>query len=188
MTGALVCWFTGLSGAGKSTVAEGLMARLRAEGLRVLALDGDAVRTRLHRHLGFTESDIKENNRLIAELCVENGDAYDVILVPIISPYAISRRDARARIGGGFCEVYCKADLSVVSARDVKGLYGKAARGEIGNLIGYSPETVYEPPPAPDVVLDTTEQSPEQAIDGLYRFVRSKMAGQSPGRRREAPP
>ena len=181
MTRALVCWFTGLSGAGKSTVAEGVVARLEGEGLRVLNLDGDAVRTRLHRHLGFTEPEIKENNRLIAELCVKNRDTFDVILVPIISPYESSRRDARTRIGDGFCEVYCKADLSVVSARDAKGLYKKAERGEINNLIGYSPETVYEPPSAPDVVLDTSDQSPEQAINGLYWFVRSKLAGESPG-------
>ena len=95
MARALICWFTGLSGAGKSTVSLGVVAQLEAVGLNVHTLDGDAVRAWRHRHLGFTESEIKENNRLIVELGVEKRDVHDVILVPIISPFAESRRQAR---------------------------------------------------------------------------------------------
>ena len=93
---AAVFWFTGLSGAGKTTIAEGVMRRLTEDGLRVLVLDGDDVRARLHRDLGFTEADIKENNALLVELCHTHRADHDAILVPIISPYACSRHAARA--------------------------------------------------------------------------------------------
>lgn len=175
MTRALVIWFTGLSGAGKSTVADGVNALLSEQGYRVLIFDGDTVRTRMHRHLGFTEAEIKENNRLIAELCVENRSGYDVILVPIISPYAVSRRDARERIGTGFYEIYLDADLATVVERDIKGLYAKARNGTLSNVIGISPETPYQAPQAADLIVHTGREEAGASVRELYDFVRDKL-------------
>ena len=168
----IVIWFTGLSGAGKSTVAEGVHELLTRDGLTVLILDGDDVRRCFHSHLGFSEAEVKENNRLIAKLCSEKRGAYDVIMVPIISPYVKSRRAARARLSPGFYEVFCNADLETVRSRDVKGLYAKADRGEMEGLIGFSPDSVYEPPLSYNLSLDTAYQQPQEAIDALHRFVR----------------
>src|SRR5438874_2199244 len=126
MSQALVAWFTGLSGSGKSTIAHLVTEQLRASGRRVLVLDGDAVRDREHRHLVFTPADIRENNRLIAELCRRSLGDTDVILVPVISPFRDARAAARAQLGAVFHEVYIKASLEAVSSRDPKGLYRRA--------------------------------------------------------------
>ena len=99
---AIVLWMTGMSGSGKSTIAGILTESLRSNGMKPLALDGDHVRERLHTHLSFTEEDILENNRLVAELCAESLFDYDAILVPIISPYAQGRRRAREIVGDSF--------------------------------------------------------------------------------------
>jgi adenylyl-sulfate kinase len=171
MKKGLVFWFTGLSGSGKSTVAEGVCRRLEALGVKTLILDGDDVRTRLHHHLGFSEKDIKENNDLIADLCLANQNQHDVILVPIISPFANSRSKAREAMQCGFYEIYFDADLDSVMKRDVKGLYAKAMRGEIDNLIGFSPTVVYEPPDNPDYVAKTTNVKVSETVDGLLRFI-----------------
>jgi len=172
---ALVCWFTGLSGAGKSSVAEETRRRLVANGLAVLILDGDWVREKMHRHLGFSRSEIAENNRLIAEYCAKNRDRHDVILVPIISPYESSRQNARNLLMPNFHVIYCAADLGVVAKRDTKGLYEKAARGDIDNLIGFSPKSPYEPPPAPDLRLDTGSASLKSAVDSLVGYIHAHM-------------
>jgi len=176
MRRALVFWFTGLSGSGKTSVAAAVRDRLCADGARVLILDGDDVRARIHRHLGFSEADIRENNRLIAGLCDESRAEYDVILVPIISPYAESRAAARAALAPGFYEIYCTAGLDIVSRRDAKGLYAKARRGEIQNMIGFSPGARYDPPANPDLRIDTAGGEPALAIARLLTFVRARLA------------
>lgn len=176
---AQVYWFTGLSGAGKSTIAEGVCRHLEEDGIRVLVLDGDDIRKRLHRHLGFSEAEIKENNALVAGLCRDSRRDHGVILVPIISPYAVSRRDAGAMLDSGFFEVYCKADLQVVLKRDIKGLYAKARNGEIDNMIGLSPEAPYEAPENPDLTLETDSEKPEASISRLYDFVRENLSAPS---------
>lgn len=173
MRRAHVCWFTGLSGSGKSTIADGVRQRLEAQGLAVRVLDGDVVRTQLHPHLGFSAEDIQENNRRIALRCVEFRETADVILVPIISPYAASRAEARALLAPGFSEVYCDADLACVARRDVKGLYARAARGEIANMIGYTSESPYEPPDSPDCVLRTGTDTIFRSVETLEAFMRS---------------
>lgn len=175
MTRAAVFWFTGLSGAGKTTIAEGARRRLEEDGYTVLTLDGDAVRNGRHRRLGFGEADVKENNRLIAALCAERRDAGDAILVPIISPYESSRAEARARLGDGFYEIFARAGIATVARRDVKGLYARARRNEITDLIGFSPGTTYEPPQAPDLVLDTASETADRSIERFCAFVRSKL-------------
>lgn len=173
---AHVFWFTGLSGSGKSTLAEAARAALAAEGRRILVLDGDEVRNRMHNDLGFGEADIKENNRRIAQICIEESPQYDVLLVPIISPYLESRRDARRILGGRFHEVYCNADIAAVVARDVKGLYASADRGEITNMIGFSSGSPYQAPCAPDLELDTVNQDVDQCARELVAFVRSCLS------------
>lgn len=152
----LIFWFTGLSGAGKSTLAEAARhVLIHDHGLDVGLLDGDEVRRQRHAHLGFTERDIKENNARIADLCGMLRRDHDLVMVPIISPYAESRQTARAALSPGFFEIYIKADIETLERRDTKGLYAKARDGVIDNLIGYSSATPYEPPESPDLVLDT---------------------------------
>jgi len=172
---ALVCWFTGLSGAGKSSVAEGVLRQLADKRVQALILDGDVVREKMHCDLDFSPSGIVENNRRIAEYCAAIRDQYDVILVPIISPYRASRQHAREILKPRFFEIHCAANLGTVSQRDVKGLYEKARKGEMTNLIGYSPESPYEPPLSPDLTLDTGSESPEQSIRKLACFIEDNL-------------
>ena len=172
---APIFWFTGLSGAGKTTIAEGVKKHLEEDGLRVLILDGDDVRNRLHRHLGFSESDIRENNALIAQLCANLRGRHDVILVPIISPYAESRKAAKEELSPGFFEVFCRAGLDIVAERDVKGLYAKAQQNEMDNLIGYSPGYPYEEPENPDVILDSGAASSEETIEAFYKLIKKQV-------------
>jgi adenylylsulfate kinase len=121
--------------------------------------------------LGFSEEDIKKNNALIAAHCQTERNRYDVILVPIISPYAQSRRNARKRLGRGFYEVYVSADLECVSERDTKGLYRKAQANQIKNLIGFSKESPYEVPAAPDLAIPTHKQSVRESAEVLEKFI-----------------
>ena len=175
MKRALIFWFTGLSGSGKTTIAQKVKALLEKEGRSVLILDGDTVREKLHKNLGFNEDDIKENNHLISEMCHENQDLFDVILVPIISPYIESREKARELLGRKFYEVYVSAKLDTVIARDTKGLYKKALSGLMDNLIGFSKTTVYEAPRNADIIIDSNVESVEQSVKQLYNFVRGKL-------------
>lgn len=162
-----VAWFTGLSGAGKSTIAGLVEQRLTARGLRVAVLDGDVVRARYATPLGFSPDDIRENNRRIAELCLEALPTTDVILVPVISPFRDARDAARARIGDAFVEVYVAASPAQVQARDPKGLYADAAAGRRAPLIGFRADLPYEAPLRPEVVLDTERASAEALADQL---------------------
>ena len=175
MSIAPVFWFTGLSGAGKTTIAESAGRRLEQDGLRVEIVDGDAVRRSRHSDLGFTQDDIRENNARIVHLCSELRQGCDVILVPIISPYSESRVHARESLEPGFFEIHVDADLATVEARDVKGLYAKARAGEITNLIGYSPGSPFEAPESPDLTLETKRNPPSASSDLLYRFIRQQL-------------
>lgn len=179
---ATIFWFTGLSGVGKSTLAVALYDTLCKQGLRVLVLDGDDVRNRLHRHLTFTPDDIRLNNTLIVGLCEESRRKYDAILVPVISPYKDSRAVARRRLAPGFQEIYVTADLGVLHARDTKGLYAAHRRCEIDNLIGVSPTHPYEVPEAPDLMIDTASESIEQSVGRLLAHAKRcmGMSGKKP--------
>lgn len=167
---AIVFWFTGLSGAGKSTLAGGLRDALTGEGRKVLILDGDDVRNRLHRHLGFTPKDIRLNNELIVGLCEQHRADHDYILVPIISPYRDSRAAARQRLSPGFHEIYVHASLDVLRDRDTKGLYGAAWRKEIDNLIGVSPNSPYDVPDSPDLEIDSGKEDLARTQSRLLAF------------------
>ncbi|MBF0358739.1 MAG: adenylyl-sulfate kinase [Magnetococcales bacterium] len=172
---AMIFWFTGLSGSGKTTIAQSVQSQLSQNNLRVLLLDGDDVRDRFHRHLGFSEADIKENNRLMQQLGRENQDQYDVILVPIISPYASSRAAGKKLFGSRFFEVYINAEPETVIERDTKGMYAKARRGEIDNLIGFSPNSPYEPPTDADIVLNTSKESELESVNRLLEFINMQL-------------
>jgi adenylyl-sulfate kinase len=155
-----VIWFTGLSGAGKSTIAEKLEPVLRERGCKVEQLDGDVVRTHLSKGLGFSKEDRDTNIRrigFVAHLLSRNGVA---VICSAISPYREIRDENRAMIGD-FVEVYVKCPIDVLSERDVKGLYKKAIAGEIKNFTGVSDP--YEEPLNPEVVVETDKETVEES-------------------------
>ncbi|MGY1683362.1 sulfate adenylyltransferase subunit CysN [Geodermatophilus sp. SYSU D01176] len=167
-----VVWFTGLSGAGKSTIANLVEKRLHALGVHTTLLDGDNIRHRLNRDLGFTEADRVENIRRVSEVSRLMVDAGLVVLVSFISPFRSERRMARDRLGPEeFCEVFVDTPLAVAEARDVKGLYAKARRGELANLTGI--DSPYEPPEHPDIRIDTTTTPPEKAAQEVVDRLRA---------------
>ena len=152
--GSGVVWFTGISGAGKSTIANRTEQLLHAHGVHTYLLDGDNVRHGLNRDLGFTELDRIENIRRVAEVARLMADAGLVVLVSFISPFRAERRMARELAGDGrFCEVHVDTALEVAEARDRKGLYRKARRGELANFTGI--DSPYEVPEAPELRIDT---------------------------------
>jgi bifunctional enzyme CysN/CysC len=157
-----VVWFTGLSGAGKSTVADLVEKALHADGRRTFILDGDNVRHGLNKDLGFTDADRVENIRRIAEVASLMVQAGLIVLVSFISPFRAERELARNLVEPGeFCEVFVDTPLAVAEGRDPKGLYAKARRGELANFTGI--DSPYEPPEQPEIRLDTTALSPVDA-------------------------
>ena len=159
-------WLTGLSGSGKSTVANLLEKRLVSEGRHTYLLDGDNVRHGLNRDLGFTEADRVENIRRVAEVARLMVDAGLIVIVAFISPFRPEREYARGLFEpGDFREIFVDAPLATCEARDPKGLYAKARRGEVQNFTGIS--SPYEPPKQPDLRLDTETESPERCVELL---------------------
>jgi bifunctional enzyme CysN/CysC len=147
-------WFTGLSGSGKTTIANLLEKQLHAQGLHTYILDGDNVRHGLNRDLGFAEADRQENIRRVAEVAKLMLDAGLVVLVSFISPFRADRSIARSLFKDGeFVEVFVDTSLEQCERRDPKGLYAKARRGELKNFTGI--DSPYEPPQQPDVRLQT---------------------------------
>ena len=170
----VVLWFTGLSGSGKTTLAEAFAKVLTESGKTVVIIDGDDVRDKRKKPLGFSREDIRENNRLIAELAREKKKEHDIVLVPVISPYAEDREQNRTIVGDGYIEVFVDCPLGVCIGKDVKGLYKKALAGEIENFIGVSPTTPYEPPEVPDIILKTGELSVEESVEIIIKFLENK--------------
>jgi bifunctional enzyme CysN/CysC len=167
-----VIWFTGLSGAGKSTIANLLEKRLHALGRHTYLLDGDNVRHGLNKDLGFTEADRVENIRRVSEVARLMADAGLIVLVSFISPFRAERRTARGLMGEGeFYEVFVDVPLEVAETRDPKGLYKKARRGELKNFTGV--DSPYEVPESPETTIDTTRLSPEEAAEMLLQQLRS---------------
>ncbi|MDP3803559.1 adenylyl-sulfate kinase [Brevundimonas sp.] len=172
----LVLWFTGLSGAGKSTIANRVEQRLNAEGLHTVLLDGDNVRHGLNRDLGFTDADRVENIRRVAEVARLMTDAGLIVLVSFISPFRDERRMARERMEPGeFVEIFVDAPLEVAEARDVKGLYAKARAGQLANFTGV--DSAYEAPEAPELRIDAAACSPGEAADQVLALVRARQTG-----------
>jgi bifunctional enzyme CysN/CysC len=166
-----VVWFTGLSGAGKSTIANLVDKQLHALGRHTYVLDGDNVRHGLNRDLGFSIADRVENNRRVAEVARLMTDAGLIVLVSLISPFRAERRRARGLMAEGeFLEVFVDAPLEVAEARDPKGLYRKARRGELRDFTGV--DSPYEVPEAPELRLDTTRLTAEQAATAVLDRLR----------------
>jgi adenylylsulfate kinase len=167
---SMVLWFTGLSGAGKSTVAHGVHEALFRQGWHTYVLDGDNVRHGLNGDLGFAEEDRRENIRRIGEVSKLFVDAGVVVLAAFISPFREDRDRVRALLGGGeFVEVYVKCDLSTCEGRDPKGLYRKAREGKIPHFTGIS--SPYEEPLNPELVVNTTSQTIEESVRQVLDYI-----------------
>ena len=168
MSHGFVVWFTGLSGAGKSTIANALRSELTRRGRHSELLDGDEVRTHLSKGLGFSKDDRDTNIRRIgyvARLVARSGG---VAITAAISPYREVRDEVRSQMPG-FVEVFVRAPLDTLVERDTKGLYRKAIAGEIANFTGVSDP--YEEPLRPELRIDTSETATEQAISTLERLL-----------------
>jgi adenylylsulfate kinase len=168
----ITIWLTGLSGAGKSTIARALEPRLWEAGRRVEVLDGDVVRTHLSKGLGFSREDRDTNIRRIGWVCeVLNRHGVDAI-VAAISPYRQTRDEVRARLPR-FVEVYVDCPLDVLASRDPKGLYRKALAGEIAQFTGVSDP--YEPPPSPEVVCHTDgTETVEESAEKVWKLIEER--------------
>src|SRR4051812_38375884 len=171
----VVLWFTGLSGAGKSTIGNIVAEKLRQRGHRVEILDGDEIRDNLSKGLGFSREDRDINIRRIgyvAKLLARNGV---IVITAAISPYRSVRGEVRAQVEG-FIEVYVKTSLKVCIQRDVKGLYKKAIAGEIKQFTGISDP--YEEPENPEVAVETDGRSPEESAADVVAYLER---AQTPG-------
>lgn len=163
-------WFTGLSGAGKTTISTEVEKRIRAEGLKVEILDGDIVRKHLTKGLGFSKEDRDENIRrigFVAHLLTRNGV---LVLVSAISPYQSIRNEIRETIQN-FVEVYVNAPLEVCEQRDVKGLYRRARAGEIKQFTGI--DDPYEAPPNPEIECKTDRETLEDCVEKVMGYLRA---------------
>jgi bifunctional enzyme CysN/CysC len=161
-----VLWFTGLSGAGKSTIANLVEQKLVARGRHTFLLDGDNVRHGLNRDLGFTEADRIENIRRVGEVARLMADAGLIVLTAFISPFRAERHMVRRMLPEGeFIEIFVDTPLAEAEKRDAKGLYAKARAGEIKNFTGI--DSPYEAPEKPEIHIDTTQLTAEQAADRI---------------------
>ena len=167
---AKIIWFTGLSGSGKSSIANILEKKLQALGKHTITLDGDNMRHGLNRDLGFTAADRVENIRRVGEVAKLMVNSGLICITSFISPFESERKMARSLVSEDeFIEVYIDTPLSVCEERDVKGLYAKARSGEIPNFTGIS--SPYESPENPEIRIDTTKQSPEEAANQIIEFI-----------------
>lgn len=162
-------WFTGLSGAGKTTLADEISRRLNELAIGHEVLDGDVVRTHLSKGLGFSREDRDTNIRrigFVAELLARNEIP---VITAAISPYREVRNEVRGRIGSRFIEVYVQASIAELSRRDVKGLYAKALKGEIANFTGISDP--YEEPLSPEITVNSEFESVQESADRIWNWL-----------------
>ncbi len=166
-----IVWLTGRPAAGKSTIANALERRLFEAGRLTYILDGDVTREGLCRDLGFTEADRVENVRRVGEVARIMMDAGLIVIVALISPYRRERRDVRARVKPGeFIEIFIDTPLQVAEARDPKGLYKKARRGELKNFTGI--DAPYEAPEHAEIRIETVAVQPEAAVDRIMAYLK----------------
>ena len=169
----VLLWFTGLSGAGKSTIADSLERKLHAFGKRTFVLDGDNVRHGLNRDLGFTEADRVENIRRVAEVAKLFVEAGLITMVAFISPFRAEREMARELVGPDeFVEIFVDTPLEVCEQRDPKGLYRKARRGELRNFTGL--DSPYERPETPELILNARNERAEDLADHVIAFLQQR--------------
>ncbi len=158
-----------MSGSGKSTLAEYIKNTYQNEGYTVRIIDGDDIRDRDVEKLGFGRKDVEVNNLRIAKLCFELKDSgFDLILVPVISPYEEVRQKTRKILEPNFHLIYLKTDISILKSRDTKGLYAAADRGEIQDLIGYSDVNPYDEPIDPELIIS---MSGDQSVNDSYNII-----------------
>ena len=178
---SVVIWFTGLSGAGKSTIAELVRDKLARKGGAVFILDGDELRAKYPQPLGFGFDDVMENNRRAVEYCQKVLPRYRYVLVTIVSPIRSARENARRQFSACFMECYVKASINSVMQRDPKGHYARFKIGLSNSMIGLPGGLAYEVPEAPDILLDTDRYSAaqlaEQTVEKIKAFERSLSAG-----------
>jgi adenylylsulfate kinase len=170
---SVVLWFTGLSSAGKSTIAHSVEERLHQSGCHTFVLDGDNVRHGLCRDLGFSKADRSENIRRIGEMVRLFLESGVIVLTAFISPIRQDREWVRALVpAGDFIEVYCRCPIEVCEDRDAKGLYRKARAGEVKEFTGIS--SPYETPENPELVLDTNLHTLDECVEMVMALLRSR--------------
>jgi adenylylsulfate kinase len=171
---SFLIWFTGLSGSGKSTIANALEKALFDKGIRTYTLDGDNLRYGLNKDLGFSPTDRSENIRRIAEISKLMIDAGIVVLAAFVSPYIKDRENIKRIVKDlNFVEVYVNTSIEECERRDVKGLYKKARSGEIKNMTGIS--APYETPVNPDIEIKTEKINVETAVSEILKFINPKL-------------
>ncbi len=173
-----VLWFTGLSGAGKSTLAVEVERALFEEGYHVYVLDGDNLRHGLNSNLGFSHEDRTENIRRVGEVAALLADGGFICISAFISPYREDRRQARKASGDAFHEIYVEADLATCEARDPKGLYKRARRGEIADFTGIS--APYELPETAELVVDTAANDVATCVRAVLDYVEKNFTLSEP--------
>ncbi|MGE6376215.1 adenylyl-sulfate kinase [Peribacillus muralis] len=165
-----ILWFTGLSGSGKSTIANMVEAKLHAKGVSTYILDGDNLRNGLNEDLGFNMDDRKENIRRIGEVSKIFVDSGIVVLATFISPYANDREDVRKKVESDeFIEIYVKCPIEACEERDPKGLYKKARIGEITDFTGVS--APYEEPENPEIIIETSDNTIEECVQQIINYL-----------------
>ena len=171
-----VIWLTGMSASGKSTLANYLKEILESEGYSVSIIDGDSVRSCDNKKLGFGFGDVHINNMRISSLCNINRAKFDLVLVPVISPYEEIRKNVRKVLEPNFHLVYLKTDINSLKHRDPKGLYAAADRGEIKGLIGYSDTNPYDEPLNPELIVSTANNvSPQDSLNILLNYIKKTV-------------
>ncbi len=172
---SFLIWFTGLSGSGKSTIANALEEKLHNQKFKTYVLDGDNIRKNLNKDLSFSPNDRKENIRRVAEVSKLMIDAGLIVIAAFISPYRKDRENVKATVQAkNFIEVFVDTSLFECERRDVKGLYKKSKKGEITNMTGLS--SPYEVPLNPDIVIKTEEESVDLAVDKIMSFIKPKLS------------
>lgn len=170
----IVIWLCGLSGSGKSTIANAAERILHQQGRATVILDGDNIRSGLNSNLGFSDEDRLENVRRIAEVARLFSQQGVIVLVSAITPHGLLRDVARGILGRDFFEVYVKATYDTCEQRDVKGLYAKATRGEVSNFTGK--DSSFEEPMQPELVIDTESNDLDESVDLLLQSVAVRIS------------
>ncbi len=171
---SFVIWLTGLSGSGKSTIANYLEQRLFRHNILTYILDGDNIRLGLNNDLGFEEKDRKENIRRVGEVSKLMADSGIIVLSALISPFKKDRNSVRNLFGENeFIEIFVRCPLEVCRQRDVKGLYNKVSKGELENFTGI--DSIYEEPEEPEIIVDTDKSTVEECVDKIYDFIKDKL-------------
>jgi len=171
---SFLIWFTGLSGSGKSTIANALESKLYQKGFKTYALDGDNIRKGINNDLTFSPEDRKENIRRIAEVASLMIDAGQIVLAAFVSPYLLDRENIKNIVGkDNFVEVFVNTSIEECEKRDVKGLYKKARAGEIQNFTGIN--APYEAPKNPDIEIITDNKTVDDSVNEIFKLIQLKL-------------